>query len=571
MGIKCFFSWFKTKFGHYIEKVDYKSNINNIDHLMIDMNGLFHSSAQKVYEYGSYKPPKSLLMPMKKKKVNPLQQQLNVFSDICRTIENIVKLIKPNKKLILCVDGPAPLSKQNQQRQRRFMSAIDKESDTDRIFDSNCLTPGTKYMDHLTSYVDWFIRKQMNTEAHWKNIEVVFSNEKVPGEGEHKLIQFIRKFGTEEESYCMYGMDADLIMLALGTKMPNFYILREEPMAVKFDFYFIDIGSVAKELVNIMKWDDSSSERKFYESSAINDFIFMCFSVGNDFLPHIPGIEILSGSIDFMLDVYKNTCKVYGHLTRNSGDQITCSKKSLTAFLGTVSQYEQGVFTEKINNPKYFPDPIIEKNTKISEGKYVVDIEGYRKDYYSQKLNIEDEKDIEKVCHEYLKGMEWVINYYIEGVPDWKWRYPYHYAPFSFDIAQHCQTYNSEKFPESKASLPFIQLLSVLPPKSSELLPKPLDEILTKGSFHNKYCPEKFPIDLAGHRNTWEATVILPMVNYEEVEKLFLTKKDSISEKDKKLNIIGKSFIYQKSDEEYIFKSFYGDIKCNVSTSFIQI
>ncbi len=142
MGIKCFFSWFKTKFAPFIEKVGPNSEKKtNIDNLMIDMNGLFHSSAQKIYEYGAYKPPKSLLIPRKKKRVNPLQQQLSVFNDICKNIEKVVAIAKPSKKLILCVDGPAPLSKQNQQRQRRFMSAL--ESEEDRIFDSNCLTPGT--------------------------------------------------------------------------------------------------------------------------------------------------------------------------------------------------------------------------------------------------------------------------------------------------------------------------------------------------------------------------------------------------------------------------------------------
>jgi 5'-3' exonuclease len=48
----------------------------------------------------------------------------------------------------------------------------------------------------------------------------------------------------------------------------------------------------------------------------------MCFTVGNDFLPHIPGIEILEGGIDFMIDVYKNTCSSYGHLTKKSDKNL---------------------------------------------------------------------------------------------------------------------------------------------------------------------------------------------------------------------------------------------------------
>ena len=33
------------------------------------------------------------------------------------------------------------------------------------------------------------------------NTGIVFSNEKVPGEGEHKIINFIRKYGSPQESY----------------------------------------------------------------------------------------------------------------------------------------------------------------------------------------------------------------------------------------------------------------------------------------------------------------------------------------------------------------------------------
>ena len=114
MGIKHFFGWFKKNFGRNIKNLRKKQNFGDInvsiDNLMIDLNGLFHSSAQKVYEYGSHKPPARLLSrPNKNNQMGRIEREIKVFEDICQTIDNILLLVAPKKRLILCVDGPAPL------------------------------------------------------------------------------------------------------------------------------------------------------------------------------------------------------------------------------------------------------------------------------------------------------------------------------------------------------------------------------------------------------------------------------------------------------------------------------
>ena len=43
-----------------------------------------------------------------------------------------------------------------------------------------------------------------------------------------KIINYIRRYGDVNDSYCIHGMDADLIMLAMGTMCPSFWILRED-------------------------------------------------------------------------------------------------------------------------------------------------------------------------------------------------------------------------------------------------------------------------------------------------------------------------------------------------------
>jgi 5'-3' exonuclease len=410
----------------------------------------------------------------------------------------------------------------------------------------------------------------VHEDEAWKNIEIIFSNEKAPGEGEHKIINYIRFYGKKEDTYCIHGLDADLIMLALGTHLPNFYILREDLYDAANDFFCVDIGKIHGKLGDIMKWESDKFE--FSYRSSIDDFIFMCFMVGNDFLPHIPSIEIIEDGIELMINIYKQVCSSYGHLTNNVNDRVRFIPKTVGVFMETIGFSEKENFERKLAKKGcFFPDPLLEKCSIQEENKWTVDIEKYKNCYC--KTNIKEES-IEKVCHEYLEGMQWVLSYYTRGVPHWKWHYTEHYAPPASILSQHIKTFEFSTYSTTTPSTPFQQLLCVLPPQNANLIPKPLSNLLTNDvSPLKKHCPDVVEIDLAGKRKEWEGIVLLPMVDFNLVRTEYLKLIDQVSAIDIKRNIIGRSFLYEKVHKyPYVFRSYYGNIEnCMIKTSLIDL
>ena len=113
-------------------------------------------------------------------------------------------------------------------------------------------------------------------------------------------------------SHVIHGLDADLIMLALATHEPRFTILRDAQRKGKrvstaggsrddppyHAFELVKIDTLREYLERDLRDADWTGVRNGFDlERAIDDFIFLCFFVGNDFLPSMPGMEIKQGAI----------------------------------------------------------------------------------------------------------------------------------------------------------------------------------------------------------------------------------------------------------------------------------
>ena len=224
-------------------------------------------------------------------------------------------------------------------------------------------------MAKLTQQLKYFINKKVSEDVDWQGVEIVLSGHEVPGEGEHKIMEYIRLAKAQPDydpnmRHCLYGLDADLIMLGLLSHDPHFCLLREE---VTFgrqsqkkskelehqNFYLMHLCIVREylELEFQELKEPAVLEFGFDMERAIDDFILMAFFVGNDFLPNLPNLRINEGALALMFKVYKSVLpKAGGYI--NEGGVINLERLAL--LLGELSDVEYRFFESENADASWF-------------------------------------------------------------------------------------------------------------------------------------------------------------------------------------------------------------------------
>ncbi len=149
MGIPRFIAALKNRYPNAFSSGE--PNKLGINTLSIDFNSLIHEAAMEVYAYGKNK---DLNRQKVLSQMNPATLRAQLIISIGTRLTAIIKLVEPTDVLILAVDGVATMAKIQQQRQRRYRSAIAPSSP---LFDNSCITPGTEFMIELDSAIQNWI------------------------------------------------------------------------------------------------------------------------------------------------------------------------------------------------------------------------------------------------------------------------------------------------------------------------------------------------------------------------------------------------------------------------------
>ena len=550
------------------------------------------------------------------------QLELHIWNKIKLTIDGMIDKLKP-EYIFVAIDGVAPMGKILQQRQRRYKFLFDKKIkldigiDVDNNSNSNfmdvCvgnikpsgieeptiplssieLTPGTDYMERIHNKMNEYM-----SELGTRSIKYIYSSYHDEGEGEHKIIQYIRNNIKSNANIVIYGLDADLLFLSMGLSLGlglesslNLYVMREkqifsnEPINLNEaqEYNYVDCN----QLNNLVSELDIST----------NDFIGICYLIGNDFLPNLLTLDIKKKGLDKILKAWNfmkkknNIITEYDQLNKiksilvnqnNLTNEYTINMNILKKLFEELTWTERYVW-EKINrdpilnesrlNELKMKNSIINKSNNLGTKNFKTTSQDDRMEqmekflsgesskinfldriefnspteYYNYYLGINsisiDSKIISKMVNDYIGGLNWSINYYLNDCVSWTWGYNFLVAPLICDIVKlfpnDLITNNLNNQVTNKLELkkitrtirtlrPVEQLALAIPPQTWKYVLEPniINEL--RGNLRIGYMfPESYNLDVNKEDIYWKCQVIIPIV--EPNEYINQMKKINIS------------------------------------------
>lgn len=549
MGIPSYFSQVVRRHRQIITR--FIKNKTHIDNLYLDSNSIIYDAIHTLDNQDS------------------CDFEERLIKAVCDKIEFYIRKISPTQRVLITFDGVAPMAKLNQQRTRRYKSWYQAEikgrcplqtttqlhspNNGGASFNTAAITPGTQFMEKLSKAVGAYASAKLK-----KPLTIVSASNEV-GEGEHKIFEYIRANTDyhKDTTTVIYGLDADLIMLSLNHihLSKQLYLHRETPEFIKnidssldhdTDYLFcIHTLNAAVEMEcfgNTPKLSGASAPLLSGVVGGATPYVFMCFLLGNDFLPHFPSLNIRTNGLDKIMNAYKlvSSKKKCNFFMENRGSEVVFDWKNVRSWIDVLAKQEhENIKEEYVVRSKFRFGPSNKDETLEQKYEKIIlqyplrsrEIEeyinpneaGWEYRYYRTLFDIEiDDARRKEICINYLEGLEWTMKYYTSGCADWNWCYKYDYPPLLCDLIKYVPYFETKLINPSNlptyAVSPLVQLSYVLPRSSMYLLPDALHRALIK-AHPDWYGYEHHPLIWAFCKYFWESHAKLPEIDIKELTK----------------------------------------------------
>ena len=490
MGIPVYF---KTLVSEYSDTILHKDKYNDISSLFFDLNCLIHPSVRGLTDED--------------------EMITKILSDITKLIEYTV----PKDLIYIAIDGIAPSGKMKQQRQRRFRSAIERKYNDNNPWNTNAISPGTYFMKKLNEALKVFIQTL--------EIKTILSDSDERGEGEHKILHYIKE-NHLSNTICIYGLDADLIMLSLVSRKDNIILLRERTEynieKTENEYIYLKIDPLKDHIVQSLHTGDyyGGVDRE----QLIDDYIFICFLLGNDFMNHIPSLNLRYGGHTVLLSIYFELQQRYQgyfqlvdkgqpdllHMTffKEFIHEIALKEKdTMRKILSVRERQSKKIYNQYHNEFQIFRKQVNKDNLSLDDiykfqyGVHSSDetkkmIENLPLLYSGDRKEYSEMKYIDKLCEDYMKSLLWTTHYYFDKCCDWRFSSVFNEAPLVEHLFRYI-TDNKITLEHNDKEFSNYEQLSYIFPNDSHHLHE--HDIVSKDY--------QMIVNLSFHRYLWECEI----------------------------------------------------------------
>lgn len=423
--------------------------------------------------------------------------QKEFLNEICSCVKDVWQEAGKPKRVFIAVDGVVPMAKIRQQRVRRFKSAWLRANSTG--FDSNALTPGTEFMDKLGYKLEEMAGKHVGWEV---------SGVRERGEGEHKLLRWLRKHSITEPTI-VYGLDADLILLSMLVSeelKSSLWLMREKQEFGK------EKSKTEKQEYQFLNLNEFKIRLGLESKEDVIQYIALMNLMGNDFLPHSITHKLNDDGHDYVLKELKRGIKLVdenGKLILDVLKEIFMrwsedeEDKMKYMILKKRDQAKRGVL-QGMEEQEGLPLEWNVEKAIMPEKELVPE---WRSVYWNWIHPTAGKSQCKRVCEEYVYGCQWVLDYYAGKEVDVHWSFPSWLPPLWSDLLTNA-AFISRPMSKEAPPEPEEQLAMVLPLASWGLIRNKDLRLLPSLAPH--LWPTSFSFFSVGRKWLWECEALIP-------------------------------------------------------------